>query len=280
MFLALATANNDDSCKLLGPVSIVIQSLMGLIAICVLLLKRQHEHPKRKWTVWVYDVAKQVLGALSIHFLNLLISILKSRDTLGIFTSIGHIYYKKDEGTDPADQCDWYFLNLLLDTTLGIPILWFWLATYENILQRMGIQNIESGNYYSQSETHESGLKRKPLFAAFLKQLVIFVTSLTSMKICLFLILVYFDKFAEWFADWVLGWSDPWPNLQVFLVMFVFPVLLNCFQYLCVDNIIKLPSTELSPQNVDNFDQESIVEQEGIFITTTSSRKSHGPIHL
>ena len=73
------------------------------------------------------------------------------------------------------------------------------------------------------------------------------------------------------------GWSDPWPNLQVFLVMFVFPVLLNCFQGFCVDSIIKLPNTRLTAQNVDNFDQESIMERNGSFVSSTA-HKNYGSL--
>ncbi|QEU59901.1 hypothetical protein KDRO_C04250 [Kluyveromyces lactis] len=273
---------NDNECKLLGPVSIAIQLLMAFLIICSLLLKRQSEHPKRTWVVWCYDVGKQIFGALSIHFLNVLISVLKGSDSFEdaiIFISrAGLKLMTKNDGSDSGDECDWFFLNLLLDTTVGIPILWCCLTFYEYMLKAIGVENIESGNYFSKSESHSSTAKREPLFSAFLKQLTVFIVGLASMKGCLFLILLYFENVAEWLANWVLGWSDPWPNLQVFLVMFVFPLLLNCFQCFCVDTIIKLPATNITAQNVDNFDQESLIESEGIYVTRTVSNKRYGTI--
>lgn len=184
----------NDSCKLLGPVSIAIQTLMGSVVVCSLLIKRQNEHPKRTWLVWSYDVGKQVLGALSIHFLNLLLSVLKAGNRGNELYWFDQLFNILADETDPADQCDWYFLNLLIDTTLGIPVLWCCLTVYEYLLKAIGIANIESGNYYSDKEPHVPTQKRKPLFFAFLKQLAVFIVGLASMKVCLFFILIYFES--------------------------------------------------------------------------------------
>ncbi|AAS50275.1 AAL091Cp [Eremothecium gossypii ATCC 10895] len=248
----------ENSCRLLGPVALFIQFFMAAVAVGGLLVKRQYEHPKRTWRVWSYDVGKQMIGSAGIHLLNVLLSIMKSQGLLGTL--------KKTD-----DQCDWFFVNLLMDTTVGIPILWCWLVLIHKGLQALGVQNIESGNYYPTLDKPEPGAavpRTGPMFSAFVKQLLVFVSGLAMMKVCIFLLLGCFEQLANLFADLVLGWSDPWPNLQVFLVMFVFPVLLNCFQYFCVDNIIKLPSDRLTRQNVDNFDQESIFEQNGVYVPT------------
>ena len=139
-----------------------------------------------------------------------------------------------------------------LDTTVGIPILWFCLYVIENVLKSLHFQNIESGNYFPSKAVRNNS--RKPLFSAFVKQLLIFIVGLGVMKFCVFLILNYLEDWAYWFADLILGWSDSWPNLQVFLVMFIFPILLNCFQYFCVDNVIKLHSESLTPVSYTHLD--------------------------
>lgn len=269
----------NESCQLLGPVSLFIQLLMGAAAISGLLIKRIYEHPKRTWIVWFYDVSKQVLGSLGIHFLNLLISILQAKKpTLHAFES-GH------GGDDSGDECDWYFLNLLMDTTVGIPILWFWLTAIQRILAWFQVKNIESGNYFPDIddehdwEASEPRSHKQPTFDAFLKQLLIFMTGLSLMKGCIYIILNYFEEFADWFADLVLGWSNPWPNFQVFLVMFIFPVALNCFQYFCIDSIIKLSADHLSTSNMDNFEQDSIVEHdEARVANNTQNKQVYGSI--
>ena len=248
-----------ETCQLLGPVSLFIQFLMGVAAIMMLLLKRNYEHPRRKMIVWVYDTGKQITGSLGIHLLNIFISVIKKRRNLLKVLMV--IRGDDSDNDDDDDQCDWYFLNLLLDTTIGIPILWGALNFIEKILLRFKVENVQSGNYFPAltNDEEEDNLMstHEPKFEAFLKQLLVFVGGLSIMKVIVFLILNYFEDFAYWFAEIILGWSDPWPNFQVFLVMFVCPVLLNCFQYFCVDNIIKLPTDHLNLENVQNFESES-----------------------
>ena len=241
------------TCQLLGPVSLVIQFLMGVLVVIVLLIKREYEHPRRKLIVWSYDTGKQIGGSLSIHFINLSLSVIKKKRH-AIIKFILFQTYDADAGDDEDEQCDWYFLNLLMDTTLGIPILWLILTLLQKILRYFKVQNVESGNYYLVSDENEEN--RKPHFSAFLKQLVVFITGLIVMKIFIFLILNYFEDLAYWFANLTLGWADKWPNFQVFLVMFVSPVLLNCFQYCCIDNIIKLHDIDYN--NIDNFEESTI----------------------
>ncbi|CEP60145.1 uncharacterized protein LALA0_S01e04038g [Lachancea lanzarotensis] len=263
--------DDDESCQLLGPVSLFIQSLMGLIAIGGVLVKRRYERPKRRWRVWSFDVGKQVLGSLILHFLNVGISILKQQgETVLIAMSLKeHHTYSGGDDDPGGDQCDWYFLNLLMDTTVGTLVLWMLLRVLENWLTYLGVENIESGNYYAEPlgelDLEEvsienpgdgnNGLERyEPLFSAFGKQLMMFVCGLALTKMCVFLILTYFEVLAVWFAELTLNWANPWPNFQVFLVMFVFPVLLNCFQYFWVDSIIKLHPKTMSTSERENFE--------------------------
>lgn len=252
----------EESCQLLGPISILIQLFMGVLAVGVLLLKRNYEYPKRTWVVWFYDLGKQVIGALCIHFLNVLISLLKSQQVCKFWVLSDH---------DDV-QCDWYFMNLLMDTTVGIPMIWVLLRLINRLMCYLNVSNIESGNYYPSSPASGpyygcASAEKRPLFTAFIKQLLVFITSLCFMKLCIYIILDYFSSAAYVFANLILSWSDPWPNFQVFLVMFVAPVTLNCFQYLCIDNIIKLPSKNLEHQNSETFDRDLLIHESNTFMT-------------
>ncbi|KAH3683683.1 hypothetical protein WICPIJ_005367 [Wickerhamomyces pijperi] len=217
----------EPQCQLLGPVSIVIQSLMALIVISSLVLKRYSEKSPRPWKVWIFDVSKQVLGAMGVHFLNVVLSLIKSKGLfLWVLSVLGiHINGKDgDQGDD--DECKWYFISLFMDTTIGVPILYVCLLLTYQVCYMFKITEIESGNYGN-----------PPRLVPYVKQLMIFIVSLAFMKGIIFLLL-YFPVFMI-YAEWVLSWSDHWPNLQIFLVMLVFPVILNCFQYYVIDNIIK-----------------------------------------
>ncbi|SCU79762.1 LAFA_0B05446g1_1 [Lachancea sp. 'fantastica'] len=279
--------DSDQSCQLLGPVSLFIQSLMGLLAIGGVLVKRRYERPKRRWKVWSFDVGKQVLGSLILHFLNVGISILKQQGetVLAVMSLKG---YNGDDDDPGGDQCDWYFLNLLMDTTVGTLVLWMTLRVLENLLTKWGVENIESGNYYAEPmgeldleeasvENPDGGNHRmeryEPLFSAFGKQLMMFVCGLALTKMCVFLILTYFEVLAVWFAKLALSWANAWPNFQVFLVMFVFPVLLNCFQYFCVDSIIKLHPKTMSTSERENFEEDIYSSLPG---TTSGNKNGYG----
>jgi uncharacterized membrane protein len=97
----------------------VVQALMGVLAILSLVYKRNREKPKRPWQIWyfgfaenlihltgtfslrLFDVSKQVVGQMFVHGLNVLISNVGSHHKSG------------------SNACVFYFLNILLDTTIG-----------------------------------------------------------------------------------------------------------------------------------------------------------------
>lgn len=287
-------------CQLLGPVSIVVQSIMGVLIILVLLLKRTYETPKRKLSIWLYDIIKQLGGSLVIHLLNIILSIWKKDSS----NNGPRILLCNNSGNgnkyEYDDECDWYFVNLLMDTTLGIPILYYILHGLEYLGTLYHISNIKSGDYFSDDEGKEEeedergsdcqiqhhlecGLskcrcisnlphhlqKKHPKFKAFLKQFLLFLMGLIIMKFIIYMILTFMEPIAYMIANLVIGWCDPWPNFQVFLVMFICPVLLNCFQYCCIDNIIKLHNNNVTQANLDSF-ETSNGEQEELVRRNTS----------
>lgn len=101
---------NDPSnrnCRLLGPFALFVQALMGVVVVGTLVLKRQRERPKRPWKIWLLDISKQMLGQLFVHTLNVALS------SLGSLASEGE-----------ENPCSLYFLNIAIDTTLGVFIIY------------------------------------------------------------------------------------------------------------------------------------------------------------
>ncbi|AMD21143.1 HEL138Wp [Eremothecium sinecaudum] len=236
-----------ESCKLLGPVSLLTQFFVGVVALGLLLLKREYQRPKRPWAVWKFDVAKQITGALGVHLFNVLTSVSDAP-----LPNSKMAFSREDDHGDK--QCLWYFANLLMDTTVGVPIIWFWLKLIHYLLGFFNISNIESGNYYPEYEyspgvdSEQNKTPSKPLYSAFFKQLLIFITGLSLTKLCTFIILYYFEGVAYWFSNLILGWSDPWPNFQIFIIMFIAPAVLNAFQWFFTDSIIMLSARRTSIQ--------------------------------
>lgn len=202
------------SCELMGFESLIMQGFLGAIAIAMLLLKRKHENPRRPWRIWSFDVGKQVIGALLVHFLNVLASIVISGEN------------EPDLDDNP---CTWYFLNILFDTTIGIPILWCTLWYVYMEAYRWDVKDIMSGEYGNPPRT-----------SAFIKQLILYVIAVILAKIILGLVLFYVPFLDDWGA-YLISWTAFDKRVQIAFVMLIFPTIMNTIQYYVVDSIIQSP---------------------------------------
>ena len=46
------------------------QAILGMLCLSSLLIKRFYEYPiRRTWPVWIFDVSKQLIGALEFIYL-------------------------------------------------------------------------------------------------------------------------------------------------------------------------------------------------------------------
>lgn len=100
---------NESSCDLFGGMGFFVQFILALICFLVLVIKRFIESPRRPWKIWFFviiylysqDISKQGVSATVIHLLNLLLAVLLSTN-------------------GKSDQCIWYFIGNLIDTTVGV----------------------------------------------------------------------------------------------------------------------------------------------------------------
>ncbi|KAK9472516.1 vacuolar membrane protein-domain-containing protein [Dipodascopsis tothii] len=200
----------ENSCQLLGAFALWVQGAMGGLAILSLVYKRYNELPRRPVLIWTYDVSKQVVGSAGIHMMNLFIAILSS--------------HKLED--QPSNPCDWYFLNILLDTTIGVPILWGFLTVLESAAVSAGVVGMRSGEY-----------GHPPKLAWFVRQALLYFVGLSGMKFVVYIMLMM--PFWDDLASFLLGWTAGHDNVQVAFVMLIFPLIMNMVQYYLVDSIIK-----------------------------------------
>lgn len=205
---------DEGNCQLLGPFSLIVQLALGAAAISSLVVKRYRETHQRPIKVWMFDVMKQILGAIGLHFFNVLASILFS---------------SADEPGVDDNPCVWYFLNVLLDTTIGVPILWFCLHVVHSWAAKLHVKNIVSGEY-----------GRPPRWSVFFKQASLYMIALIGMKIMLY-IFVWWTPFLDDLGAFLISWTTFDPKVQVGFVMLVFPVVMNTIQYYLIDSIIEAP---------------------------------------
>ncbi|KAG5518242.1 hypothetical protein PMAC_003038 [Pneumocystis sp. 'macacae'] len=158
------------------------------------------------YVVRLFDVSKQVIGAGVIHTLNVLIS-----DIIG--------FNEKEKGF--SNPCVWYLLNILTDTTVGIPILWLMLRIIGKVCNFMGCIGTKSGDYDGDP----------PRITWF-----IYIIGLISMKILIIPILKI--PILDNTANWLLSWTISQEKLQIFFTMFFIPLIMNILQYWVIDTII------------------------------------------
>ncbi|CAO3630894.1 unnamed protein product [Cunninghamella echinulata] len=177
--------------------------------------KTTWEKPQRPLRIYFFDISKQLVGSIFIHSLNVIAA---------------YFFGVKTEG-EQSNPCVWYFLNILVDCTLGVGILWLVLQGFKyltiSVLQWTGFQ---SGVY------GDPPLKEQ--IKPWLKQLTVYTLSLMIMKVLVVLIF-HLCPWLEDFGSWVLGWTSGNYKLQVAFVMLVFPLIMNILQFWIIDNIVK-----------------------------------------
>jgi hypothetical protein len=151
----------------------------------------------------MFDVAKQIVGQMFVHALNVAISDVLQRISTG-------------------NACIFYFLNILVDTTLGelvlnanrlynltlagIGVIYAILRLVTSTLtNRLHFAGFESGKYGD-----------PPSFNYWLRQATVYVLAIMSMK------LLVVGLFAAWpgifnVGHWLLSWTGDGSNFQIIL---------------------------------------------------------------
>jgi hypothetical protein len=191
----------ESACKLVDTFAIVVQILMAIGALSALLYKRAIEKPQRSILIWSMDTSKQVIAASIVHFTNILLAYLAT--------------FIPQSSTNP---CVWYFLNLLMDCTIGVYILHIFLKGLNRVASRIGITGIKMGHYGS-----------PPRFMPWFKQLILFLTAWFWVKIIVGFALFAVPIFSI-LGTWVLSPIADDKRAQIVFVMFLFPLCMNIIQ--------------------------------------------------
>ncbi|KAI9274685.1 vacuolar membrane protein-domain-containing protein, partial [Phascolomyces articulosus] len=212
---------NDEQagCKLMDAFAIFIQLCLAAAAFSTLIFKRHKENPRRPVRIWGFDVSKQLVGGIVIHSLNVVASYISGGNPEG----------------NQSNPCVWYFLNIFVDTTIGVGILWGIHAGFQYILiHKLKLSGLQTGVYGD--PPLQKQMKR------WLKQLTVYIASLILMKLCVILLFHLFPQLSD-FGHWVLQWTMGDYKLQVVFVMLIFPLIMNIIQFWIIDTIVKHNST-------------------------------------
>lgn len=258
----LKFSNDTAECTkgdLTRPSAIVMQLVLGALAFSILILKRYLEpsETSRAWLVWVLDTSKQGINMLAMHILNILLAELGSQEQMD-------------------DPCTYYIASFLLDTSIGLVIIWAGLKLFElpivyfKILggHKFGEYATEDYERLEPDETASVYSIRNPPFS---------IPAWIMQTFC-YLLVTVFEKFSTYEilgVDGLVGifkdfrvFLTAWINnrdVEVALTLFVIPLILNCFMFWMVDNILMKAISRYRENRDDGAGEqdETLVEECG-----------------
>lgn len=219
-------------CELIsGTFSILVQIALGCIALTALLIKRRFfENPKRPKIVWIIDTFKQITGQLFAHALNI---------------GIAYILSQKTSGTGDNDECEWYLLNYLFDTILGVGICYVFVRIQNYISSKCILPRIRSGNYMIYRTDYLSSQQMCKIVGQCLLQIFLWLCVIFLTKTLIFcLILLPLHDYLQQMGDVMVRPLIDHPEVELMVVMIIVPLILNVCQFWIQDLFLKDNQTE------------------------------------
>ncbi|KAK9729515.1 hypothetical protein K7432_000200 [Basidiobolus ranarum] len=195
-------------CSLTDNFALSVQAFLAFAAFSTLLIKRQKENPRRPLLIWFFDTSKQGFAAGFIHFVN-------------VFLSYASLV--TDEQSNP---CDWYFLNVFIDTTFGVATMYFLIKFSNKLIHRYKWHDLRTGEY-----------GHPPNVSTWLRQLGWFIGMSLINKILL--LIIYSIPFVLPVVRALLAPFRPSPKIEVVFVMLIFPLVMNIIQFWLIDQLLK-----------------------------------------
>lgn len=192
----------------------VVQALLFIVAIGSLLLKWSLEKPRRQLNIFALDSSKQVVGAGLIHVLNMVCAVIFS----GFEAAL-------------ADECAWYWVNIMIDTTFGVVICWALLKATEAVF------GYDSGHYGKKSETGIDW-EQNPDYSKWAAQITVWCIIVALMKLVVVVVMYCFSSFWERISVVCTHWIAD-RQMRLIFVMIITPTCMNMFQFWMTDSFLK-----------------------------------------
>lgn len=207
---------DPQECKVLHDwFGLVIQGVLFAATMGSLLLKWKLEKPQRKFWIFLLDSSKQIVGAGVIHCLNMAFAML--------FGQLNH---------GGVDECSWYWVNIMIDTTLGVLICYGLLKASEKLL------GYDSGKYGKGSQTGIDW-ETNPDYKTWGQQIAVWCVIVCLMKCIVVLIMWVGVVFWAWLSGAATHAFSSDPKTRLILVMVITPLIMNFFQFWVTDSFLK-----------------------------------------
>ncbi|KAH9503762.1 hypothetical protein Btru_066570 [Bulinus truncatus] len=189
---------------LTGVLGLFVQALLAFLAFTSLIVKRycEPQPSRRPWKIWFFDTSKQGVGAAVLHFANLFLS--------EVFQ---------------GDPCTWYFISFLLDSTIGLLVIYIGLKSCQLLAHRYGWKSLYFGEY-----------GEPPKCNAWVGQCALYILVMVITKLLMTLLVLF--KFWTEVRRFIMAPITN-PDLEIVLVMFLVPLVVNAIVFWVVDNFLK-----------------------------------------
>ena len=221
-----------------GFFGLLVQGVLFSVGVLTLFLKYYAHERKKKYDQkrscarFVFDSSKQITGSLLIHFMNLYLSV--------------------DLQGDHTDECSWYWIEIMVDTTIGVGVEAAVNELVEMAVKRSGqgrerLQLLKTSCVDADYTNNNTWIKKCKLpitsvgdvyFAVYLFQLAHWLLIVIIMKFFMLLFMLSFKKPLVKAASTVLSSLQSRPNVKLVFVMVFTPTVMNAVQYWLQDEII------------------------------------------
>ena len=242
-----------------------VQASLAALALASLWIKRTQEKPQRKFLTWFLDVSKQAFGACYAHVLNMIISAVIAGNVRG--------------GQTLDDECAWYAINYVIDTTLGLVITIIFLDWLEKLAHHFnGVALKNSGVYVG-----------KDGIIHWFWQMTAWIVILSLVKVIICVFMWVFSAPLAWVGAVLFAPLQNNIRFELLFVMIFFPGVLNIIYFWVTDSYLKAgkehagahheEENEMPPVNIgESVTPNSQMEANGDELSGQQNSSSKGSV--
>jgi len=213
-----ATAETEEVCQIYSKedaFTSFVQAMLAAFALASLWVKRLQEKPQRKFLTWFLDVSKQAFGACYAHVLNMIISAVIAGNVRG--------------GITLNDECAWYAINYIIDTTLGLVITIVFLDYLERLANHFNWVALKNSGVYVGKE----GIYH------WVCQMFAWIIILTLVKVIICIFMWVLSEPLAYIGAILFAPFQSNIRFELLFVMIFFPGVLNVIYFWITDSYLK-----------------------------------------
>lgn len=197
-------ASSVKNCRLNDNFCLIVQGILAAVAFSTLILKRLREPlaERRPVLIWFFDTSKQAVGAMLVHFANIFLA--------GLFK---------------GDPCTWYLINFLLDSTIGLVIIYLCLQFMQVVVRMYEYDTLRFGEYGN-----------PPQCKAWAGQCFLYLWAVIIEKATITLIVQL--NFWKDVREFILLPVKNYPRVELAISMLIIPFVFNAIMFWVVDNFL------------------------------------------